>query len=174
LGWLSDTDRLIVTAALNRLIPSGESPTIEPGAGDAGGTDYIDGLLDAFATDPPRIFAGGPASGRRGGEPGFASFLPLTRLQGVAWRQRIAAWQTTYRAGLRALGADFTELSPEQQDARLDAAPEFKGLLYEHACEGFYAAPEYGGNRDQAGWRMAEWAGDVAPIGWTDAEVSQP
>jgi hypothetical protein len=174
LGWLSATDKLIVTVALNRLIPPGEDPTIEPGAGDAGGADYIDGLLDAFAADPPRIFAGGPASGRRGGAPAFASFLPLTRLQDLAWRQRIAEWQTTYRSGLLALGPDFAELSPEQQDARLDETTEFKGLLYEHACEGFYAAPEYGGNRDLAGWRMAEWAGDVAPVGWTDAEVSNP
>jgi gluconate 2-dehydrogenase gamma chain len=174
LGWLSVADRLIVTAALNRLVPSGDSPTIEPGAGDAGGADYIDGLLDAFATDPPRIFAGGPASGRRGGEPGFAAFLPLTRVQEIAWRQRIADWHAAYRAGLTALGADFAQLDPDEQDARLDGAAEFKALLYEHACEGFYAAPEYGGNRGLAGWRLAEWAGDVAPTGWTDAEVSNP
>ena len=63
-------------------------------------------------------------------------------------------------------------MAPEEQDARLDAVPEFKALLYEHACEGFYAAPEYGGNRDLAGWRLADWAGDVAPSGWTADEVS--
>jgi hypothetical protein len=37
-----------------------------------------------------------------------------------------------------------------------------------------YAAPEYGGNRDLAGWRLANWPGDVAPIGWTAEEVSRP
>jgi hypothetical protein len=174
LGWLSDGERQVLTAALNRLVPPGENPTTEPGAGDAGGADYIDGLLDAFATDPPRIFAGGPASGRRGGEPAFASFLPLTRVQERAWRERISGWQQAYRAGLTTLGSNFSDLSPEEQDARLDAAADFKGLLYEHACEGFYAAPEYGGNRDLAGWRLADWPGDVAPIGWTADEVSNP
>ena len=172
--WLGDAERQIVTAALNRLVPPGENPTTEPGAGDAGGADYIDGLLDAFGTDPPRIFAGGPASGRRGGAAGFTAFLPLTRIQELAWRERIAAWQETYRGGLAALGEDFADRPPAEQDARLDAAGEFKALLYEHACEGFYAAPEYGGNRDLAGWRLADWPGDVAPIGWTDTEVSSP
>jgi hypothetical protein len=174
LGWLSEADRRIVTAALNRLVPPGDDPTDEPGAGDASGADYIDGLLDAFGVDPPRIFAGGPSSGRRGGAAVFAAFLPLTRLQDIAWRARIGDWQEAYRVGLAALGEDFPTLAPEEQDARLDAVAEFKGLLYEHACEGFYAAPEYGGNRDLAGWRLADWAGDVAPSGWSDAEVSGP
>jgi hypothetical protein len=174
LGWLSEADRRIVTAALNRLVPPGDDPTDEPGAGDANGADYIDGLLDAFGVDPPRIFAGGPSSGRHGGAAAFAAFLPLTRLQDIAWRERIGEWQRAYRVGLAALGEDFPTLAAEEQDARLDAEAEFKGLLYEHACEGFYAAPEYGGNRDLAGWRLADWAGDVAPSGWSDAQVMGP
>ena len=42
-----------------------------PGAGEAGAADYVDRLLGAFAFDPPRIWAGGPYSGRHGGAPGF-------------------------------------------------------------------------------------------------------
>jgi hypothetical protein len=54
---------------------------------------------------------------------------------------------------------------------RLHAQPKFRALLYEHACEGAYGAPEYGGNRDLAGWRAIEFPGDSQPRGYTDEEV---
>jgi hypothetical protein len=172
--WLSEADRRTVTAALARLIPSGDDATTEPGAAEAGVADYIDRTLDAFAYDPPLIFAGGPYSGRRGGAASFATFTRLSRIEEIAWQQRIGEWQAAYRRGLDALGGDFSDLAGEDQDARLDADPDFKGLLYEHACEGFYAAPEYGGNRGLAGWRLAEYAGDVGPTGWTAEQVTDP
>src|SRR3954464_935749 len=133
-GWLTASQRRTVTAALSRLIPPG--PDGEPGAAEAGVCDYIDATLDAFATDPPRVFAGGPFSGRRGGTPSYATFLPLTRLQDVAWRQRIDQWQQAYRDGLALLGDDFADRPPEDQEARLAAADTFTSMLYEHACEG--------------------------------------
>jgi hypothetical protein len=173
-GWLTEAERASLQAVHARLIPAGIDPESEPGAAEAGVVDYVDGLLDAFAVDPPRIFAGGPASGRFGGEPAYAQFLPLTRLQEIAWRQRIDEWQRTYRSGLVALGADFADVAHEEQDARIAAYEEFAEVAYAHACEGFYAAPEYGGNRDLAGWRAANWAGDVAPRGWTAQEVTAP
>jgi hypothetical protein len=79
-----------------------------------------------------------------------------------------------YREGLAALGDDFTAAPPDEQDRRLDAAVELKTLLYVHACEACYGAPEYGGNRDLAGWRAIGWPGDVQPRGWTDDEVTHP
>jgi gluconate 2-dehydrogenase gamma chain len=45
-------------------------------------------------------------------------------------------------------------------------------LLYVHACEGAYGAPEYGGNRDLAGWQAIGFPGDVQPRGYADEEVS--
>jgi hypothetical protein len=159
---------------VDRLLPPGEDAVAEPGASDAGVVDYIDGLLDAFAHEPPRIFAGGPSSGRFGGASAYDQFLPLTRLQDIAWRDRIGGWQQTYRSGLAALGGEFVASAPEEQDALIAAQEEFAALVYEHTCEGYYAAPEYGGNRDLAGWRLASWAGDVAPRGWTAEEVSAP
>jgi Gluconate 2-dehydrogenase subunit 3 len=181
-GWLTAAERATLDAALDRLIPAGDGAgagadaDAGPGAVGAGVGDYVDGLLDAFAVDPPRIFAGGPGSGRRGAVdgPGFAKFTPLTRIEEIAWRQRIGEWQAAYRSGLAALGADFPTLPGADRDGRLEATPEFTALLYEHACEGMYAAPEYGGNRDLAGWRLANWPGDVAPLGWTPAQVSDP
>jgi hypothetical protein len=173
-GWLTDAERRALTSVVDRLIPAGDDAAAEPAAADAGVVDYIDGLLDAFAVVPPRIFAGGPSSGRFGGASAYEPFLPLTRLQEIAWRERIGHWQQIYRSGLAGLGADFVTAAPARQDELIAANEEFAAVVYEHTCEGYYAAPEYGGNRDLAGWRLAKWAGDVAPRGWTDEEVSAP
>jgi hypothetical protein len=183
-AFFSDDDYGVIEAACERLIPAAHG---HPGATVLGVTDYIDRLLGAFTVHPPRIWAGGPFSGRHGGDASFARFLRLSRLEELAWRTRIEGsqgiaerefngpvngWQQEYRDGIAALGADFVGLPSVEQDARLDAVPEFKQLLYEHACEGAYSAPEYGGNRDLAGWRAIGFPGDVQPRGYTDDEVS--
>ncbi len=180
-----DADALaVLTAVCERLMPAVDG---HPGATALGVPQYIDGVLGAFLVDPPRIFAGGPFSGRFGGAESFAEFTPLGRLEELAWRTRIegsqgipereingpvAGWQDEYLSGLAALGPDFASVGPGEQDRRLDADPAFKQLVYEHACEGAYGAPEYGGNRDGLGWRAIEFPGDVQPRGYTDLEVS--
>ena len=183
--WLTDDEYRTLVAVCERLIPRDESP----GATDAGVADYIDGFLGAFTFDPPRIWAGGPSSGRFGGPNGFADFHPLTALDELSWRTRIegsrglaerefngpvVGLQERYRAGLAALGVDFADADAAEQDARLRANHDFTELAYEQACEGMYGAPEYGGNRHGVGWSNIGFAGDVQPRGWTDAEVSQP
>ena len=184
MGYLQANERQILEAAADRLVP----PTDDghPGASALGVADYIDGLLNAFSVDPPRIWAGGPYSGRAGGAGTFGKFMALSPLEALAWRTRIegsrgiaerermgpvVGWQTQYRMGLLALGPDFPDALPDEQDARLDADPEFRDVLYQHVVEGAYAAPEYLGNRDLRGWQAIEFPGDVQPRGYTDAEV---
>ena len=182
--FFDDAQYRVVEAAADRLIPPHGD---HPGGAALGVADYVDTLLGAFTTDPPRIWAGGPFSGRHGGEASFDRFLPLSPVEELAWRTRIegsrgiaerefngpvAGWQQEYRDGLAALGPDFCDAPGDEQDARLDGVPAFKALLYQHACEGAYAAPEYGGNRDTAGWRAIRFPGDVMPRGYTDEEVS--
>ncbi len=181
----SDEQFRVVEAVCARLIPTDE----DPGANEAGVANYIDTLLGAFAFDPPRIWAGGAFSGRFGGTPGFATFHRLTALDELAWRTRIEGslgieereWngpvvglQERYEAGLKELGADFADVDPDEQDRRLRAHEDFTRLVYEHACEGMYGAPEYGGNRNGVGWSYIGFPGDVQPRGYTDDEVSQP
>jgi Gluconate 2-dehydrogenase subunit 3 len=176
--FLTDGEHAVVAAACQRLIPADESP----GAGDAGAADYVDGLLGAFMVDPPRIWAVTP----RG-----TDFHPLSRIDELAWRTRIegsrgrperefngpvTGLQQRYRDGLAALGADFASVPADEQDGRLrdPANRSFVRLLYEHACEAMYGPPAYGGNRDLAGWRYIDFAGDVQPVGYPDAEVAGP
>jgi hypothetical protein len=179
-AFFSESESRVIGAACDRLIP---------GAADAGVSDYVDTLLGAFTFDPPRIFAGGPFSGRHGGDASFDDWLPLGAMEELAWRTRIEGsqgrperefngpvigWQERYRDGVAALGADFADADGDEQDRRLDVAIDgFKELLYVHACEGMYGDPVYGGNRDLAGWQAIDFVGDVQPRGYTDDEVEQ-
>jgi len=183
--WLTEPEYPILVAACDRLIPADGDL---PGAVAAGAPDYIDTLLGAFLFDPPRIWAGGPTSGRHGGEARFGEFVPLGALDELAWRTRIegslgrperefngpvVGLQERYRAGLAALGERFVDLDPEAQAVGLGADPSFTALVFAHACEGMYGAPEYGGNRDRLAWKAIGFAGDVQPRGFTDADVSE-
>jgi hypothetical protein len=184
LRFLTTLEHAKVAAAADRLLPPADG---HPGGAALGVADYLDALLGAFTSDPPRIHAGGPFSGRAGGAASFDAFLDLSPLEELAWRTRIEGsrglperewngpvrgWQETYRDGLAALGDDFADAPGDEQDRRLGVDPEFARLLYEHACEGAYGAPEYGANRDLGGWRAVQWPGDVQPRGWSDADVT--
>jgi hypothetical protein len=182
--WFDQPDYACLEAAVDRLIPPDQHC---PGAKAAGVADYIDSLLGAFSFDPPRIWAGGPYSGRQGGEASFERFLELGAIEQLAWRIRlegssglaerefngpVIGLQQQFAEALFLLGADFVSLEGGEQDERLDAEPEAKRLLYSYACEGMYGDPIYGGNRDRAGWSSIGFEGDVQPRGWTDVEVS--
>src|SRR3954471_10206764 len=72
---------------------------------------------------------------------------------------------------------DFVSLSGPQQDiviARPDITVGFPSLVFQHAAEGMYGAPEYGGNRNQVGWKYIKFPGDTQPRGWTAEEMLAP
>jgi hypothetical protein len=182
--WLTPDEYATLSVVCELLIPADQTP----GAANAGVVDYIDGFLGAFSFDPPRIWAGGPFSGRHGGPASFTEFQPLSALDELAWRTRIegsqgrperefngavVGLQPRYREGLAALGSDFRDRDPDEQYRRLRANAPFTKLVYEHCCEGMYGAPEYGGNRDGIGWSTIGVVGDVQPRGWSHAEVSE-
>jgi hypothetical protein len=90
-------------------------PDADPGASALGAADYIEGLLTAFDHHPPRIFAGGPFSGRnpfpdqKTGTPShrrprnaFKRFIQLTRVQEVRWRAELFG-------SAQVPGADFND-----------------------------------------------------------------
>lgn len=183
--WLTESEMRVLEAVVDRLMPADDSP----GALEAGAAEYIDGLLGAFSFDPPRIWAGGPFSGRHGGENGYTEFHPLSRIDELCWRTRIegslgiperefngpvVGLQEIYRKGIAALGQDFVVIEPAERDARLRLRENasFRHVVFQHCCEGTYGPPEYGGNRDASGWRSIGFEGDIQPRGWTDEEVA--
>jgi hypothetical protein len=192
-SFLTGSERATLLAAVDRMIP----PDDDPGGAELGAADYIEGLLAAFAavdagrSRRPRIFGGGPFSGRHGGAARFGRFVRLTRVQEIAWRMRIEGslglperefngpvrgLQSIYRDGLAELddraqargAASFAALLPADRDAVLhEADPGFVDVLYQHTVEATYAPPEYGGNRRLRGWRYIGFEGDRQPLGYS-------
>ena len=184
LRFLSEHEYVVVDVVADLLLPAHGSFV---GGAAAGVATYVDAALGAFTCEPPRIWAGGPYSGRFGGQASFGRFIELSRVETLAWRTRIEGsrglperewngpvrgWQQVYREGVAALGADFLDLDVGAQLDALDAVPELRQLLFEHACEACYGAPEYGGNINLTGWHAIGYAGDVQPRGWSDDEVT--
>ncbi len=207
--FLTDEELAVVDAASERLFPGDASG---PGARDAGVVDYIQGLLSLEPEGPaPMVFAGGPFSGRNPyldvqamapsaqyPPDSFRDFVPLTRVQRLAWTARLhgaadidelagnplamgtpdvlVGLQDTYRSGVQALdaiameqfSAPFVELAPDDQDQVLQSsgASSFADVLLQHTLEGMFAAPEYGGNRELAGWQLSGYGGDSQPLGY--------
>jgi hypothetical protein len=178
----------VVEDATARIAPGpGDDPaeTGHPGAREADVTGYIDlmlGALGALGDDnpPPMIFAGGPWSNRHTSGPNLmAMFVTLDPVARIAWRRRLTGWQQQYAEGIAALdkhaGGDFTKATPAQRDniLAMPSVSTFTALLFEHTIEGLYASPEYGGNRDLAGWKDIGFPGDIQPRGYTSDEVER-
>ena len=133
----------------------------------SGAPDYIDGLLGAFLVDPPRIWAGGPTSGRHGGTAAFARFHRLSALDELAWRTRIEGSRgiperefngpvegcrsATGRAWPASDPSFLSTSPPRTKTSACGPSEGSRRSLYEHCCEGMYGAPEYGGNRGGGG-----------------------
>jgi len=96
--FLTRRELRTLEALCDRIIP----PDDEPGAGALGAARYIHNLLRALDRRTPRVFAGGPYSGRmpfsdaRTGTPSrkrprndFKRFLALTELQEMRWRAEL-------------------------------------------------------------------------------------
>ena len=116
-------------AACERVLPADQ----DPGAGAIGAAHYIDRLL---AEDD---FVGGV----KGWREIFRKGLELLENQA----------RPTYRTG-------FVGLDAAAQDAVLAACPDrlFLRALVEATLDGVFYDPFYGGNRDEAGWRIVEFS----------------
>jgi hypothetical protein len=186
LSFFTGHQAAVIEDATARIAPGPSDDPAEaghPGAREADVTGYIDtmlGALGALDDAAPPIFAGGPWSNRYTSGPDLmARFVPLDPVARIAWRRRLQGWQQQYRTGIATLdklaGGDFTKASHAAQDKILasSSAGSFTSLLFEHTIEGLYAAPEYGGNRNLAGWKDIAFPGDIQPRGYTPDEVSR-
>ena len=181
LSFFTEHQAAVVEAATARIAPGPKDDPAEaghPGAREADVTGYIDTMLGAL--DEQNIFAGGPWSNRHTSGPDLmARFTPLSPVARIAWRKRIIAWQDQYTKGISQLdklaGGDFTAASHARQDKILatQSVGEFRSLLFEHTIEGLYSSPEYGGNKNLAGWKEIGFPGDVQPRGYSADEVER-
>ena len=189
-AFLTEPELTTLRGLVDVFVPADEQ---DGGAVQAGCAEAIDALLGAFTVSPPRIYAGGPFSDRRGAQRNdFARFLKLDAYEERAWRLRIegsrgnaklerngpvAGWQQVYREGLAVLTASGFAARPlPERELRLRSLSDPKvaamvEIAWPHTWQFFYGAPEYGGNRDLTGWKLAVYDGDVHPRGYTREEV---
>lgn len=196
---LTEPESRLLAAFADHVLP----PDDAPGGAGLGVVDYVEGLLTAFDSDPPRLFAGGPFSGRvpfpdADGNPSSSfpenqlqHFIALSRTQELGWRLRIlgsagvsgggpndavlgpiVGLRDQLRSGLGAALARLPDpaaaLSAEgTADLWAGLSDEFTQLLIDLTVEAAFAVPEYGGNRELLGWRIANFAGDSQPRGYT-------
>src|SRR5207248_10232984 len=104
-------------------------------------------------------------------------FVPVPRMRRLGWDRRLTQLQRAYRAGVKKLDSmsstgDFTTASPQEQDQILSQAGAFTDVLFQHAIEGTYCVPEYGGNQGLVGWQDISFPGDSQPRGYTPTQVS--
>jgi len=205
--FLSPSERRTLAALLDHWLPSDEEG---PGALECGADEYLDRLLARVPdeADPGAVFAGGPFSGRNpfpdydSGTPSnrfpdndFVRFVPLNRLQRIAWRARIlgsaavpdfdfnaevlgqiVGLRAQVRLGLAeledlsqaAVGKSFSDLTAEERTRVLGQADsDFLNLVLGLALEGMFSVPEYGGNRGLRGWALIGFGGDSQPLGYS-------
>ena len=182
--FLDEHEWRTIDAAAARIIPADH----EPGAREAGVTDFI----DRFLSGVDFVHARADGSG----------FKPLHGKAVEAWQERVREARVLYRDGVRTLddlsreayGASFAALSTDQQDSvlgclesrsladadeqvdeksSLGGAPQsnqpvttdglgFFDTLVLHVRQGFYADPVYGGNRDRIGWKVIGYPGPAS------------
>jgi Gluconate 2-dehydrogenase subunit 3 len=167
-------DELETLRALTARLVPGPPEDPDPGALEAGAAEAIARLLDAFSGDEAP-----PIHAARGG-----GFIALDSVAELGWRMRIEQLASRIAEGLAALdrhaqasfATEFAAAGAADQDAVIES-PElapFIELAMTLVLEFTYGPPEYGGNRDGAGWRPLGWPGFTQPGGFTPAQVSEP
>jgi gluconate 2-dehydrogenase gamma chain len=140
---LGAEERDALDAIVERLIPTDETG---PGAREAGVSRYI---LQALASD-------------------YSGFVE-------AYRDGLASLDSTAR---ERAGGTFAAIGAEGQDALLvdieagrigpPSLSTFFETVRQHAMEGMFGDPRWGGNIDQAGWKLLGYEGPK-PV-WSAAE----
>ncbi len=160
-SYFTPEEIAFLDAAVARLIPTDE---LGPGAKEAGVTFFIDQQMAGSFGRGERWYMQGPWKDGTD-EQGYQ--LKLTPAQ--LYRAAIAGTDDECRRTRR--DQTFAELVPAEQDAVLHGlengeisitgapAKEFFKMLWQNTCEGYFADPLYGGNRDFAGWKLVGFPG---------------
>lgn len=170
-SYFTTAEWAFLKAAIARLIPSdGEGP----GGVDTGVPEFIDRQMELPYGHGSYWYMKGP----------FADDSPPTLGYQLRYTPR-----DIYRIGIRNVndacekefGKSFGDLSAAQQDQTLHAlesgtmkvaeipASIFFGQLLTNTREGYFADPQYGGNRDMAAWRWIGFPGARADFtDWID------
>ena len=162
LRFFTQSEALIVAAAVSRIFPSDESG---PGANEAGVVIYIDRQLAGPRGRDAHRYTQGPFE--ETGAPPEAGYQGQANL-GQIYREALAALQ------------GFDRLSPAEQDLKLKQIEDthFFTLLRKNTIEGMFSDPLHGGNIDMVGWQLIGFPGPqmswAAEVGKHSGEAFRP
>lgn len=128
-------------------------------------------------------------------ENGFTQAAPLDRYAVASWRLylygseglpgggpndavlgKTPGLRKTLKDGLEAALTQTPALVENPSAAVRDAAfaalpPDLRDTLIALTIDGAFSAPEYGGNKDGAGWKIVHFEGDSMPLGYTQYDA---
>ena len=173
-GQAADTFRFftpleaaVVVALVDTLIPKDE---VGPGGVEVGVPIFIDRELAGAYGRGARMYLDGPF-GQGTPQQGYQLPLPPADLYRIGIAD-LNAWCVKTRGGKA-----FDQLSPADRTAALKAveagqaefaqvpARSFFSILLQNTMEGFFADPMYGGNRNNAVWKMIGFPGAIGMYG---------
>ena len=100
------------------------------------------------------------SSGVQGGAPNDALLGPV-----VGLRDQV---KSGLAAAMSAQTTRLDEMSPDDLLAAFNALDaSFRDLMIDLVTEAAFAAPEYGGNPNGAGWKICHFEGDSQPLGYS-------
>ena len=121
----------------------------------------------------------------------FLTFLPLDRVSEAAWRLKLFGstaleggapnegmmgavvglrdqMKTGLATAMKNAPAPLETLNAAGLKAEFDSLDAtFRDLLIDLVSKAAFSAPEYGGNPDLAGWKLANFEGDIQPLGYS-------
>jgi Gluconate 2-dehydrogenase subunit 3 len=171
--------QLGAVAYIERLLTAfdaGGVPTIHTGGPYSGRTPFLDG-------------SGNPSSNYPGND--FGTWLPLTRVAEAGWRLRLFGSsgvpgggpndavigatvglrdqvKTLLDTAMQSSSAPLETLDPatlKQVFTNLDQSSQ--SVLISLVSQACFGPPEYGGNAGLGGWQIANFEGDVQPLGFS-------
>jgi gluconate 2-dehydrogenase gamma chain len=161
LTFFNDFEARTVEAIAERIIPGEDA---DAGATEAGVVYYIDRAVSGFSTGLQRLYRVGLGAldaycrSRHG-----ASFVALGKDSQDDVVRRFLGPETPTGEAVRPAGEDDYDFAGGPERKKPGEAPAVLERLFavirEHAIEGLFCDPIYGGNRDGVGWRLVGFPG---------------
>lgn len=166
--FFNDFEARTVDAVAERLIPRDD---LGPGAHDAGVVVYIDRALAGFSRDLQPVYRLGLRELDDHCRERFSA--PFVGLSPGQQDEVLRSWlgpetdaaRDQARTDLWSPG-ELPGSEPTSDSSRL---PRLFAVIREHAVEGFFCDPAYGGNREAVGWRLVGFPG--AQWGYTAEQM---
>jgi gluconate 2-dehydrogenase gamma chain len=165
--FFTPPEAAVVVALVDTLIPKDD---VGPGGVEVGVPMFIDRELDGAYGRGARMYLDGPF-GEGTPQQGYQLPLPPADLYRVGIAD-LNAWCVKTRGG-----KTFDQLSPADRSAALKAVEAeqvefaqvptrtFFSVLLQNTMEGYFADPMYGGNRNNAVWKMIGFPGAIGMYG---------